>query len=171
MSETDVRLRELCAEEYPRLVGALRLSCGRDIFLAEELAQEALARLCRDWQSVQGGPSARAWLYRVAFNLARSYWRRHAVRRRVEARLRSDGIVTDHADAAADRGDVRHALAQLSQRERSVIVLRHFLELPVREAALALDSSEQAVRSLNHRALNKLRIALSDEPVTTEATP
>lgn len=170
MTGTSSELRDFCAAEYPRLVAALRLSCGGDGHLAEEFAQEALARLCRDWQRVRRGPSPRAWLYRVAFNLARSHWRRLAVRRRVEPRLVSDDDTADHAGAVVDRHDVRCALTRLSDRERTVIVLRHFLDLPVAETAVTLGASEQAVRNLNHRALRKLRAALSDEPANRGGT-
>lgn len=128
-----------------------------------------MARLCRDWQRVRSGPSPRAWLYRVAFDLARSHWRRMAVRRRVEPRLIDDDDTTDHAGTVADRQAVLAALASLSERERTVIVLRHLLDLPVAETATTIGASEQAVRNLNHRALRKLRAALSDEPATVEA--
>lgn len=164
MADARPELRELCAAEYPRLVGALRLSCGNDGHLAEDLAQEALARLCRDWQRVQRGTSPRAWLYRVAFNLAHSHWRRLAVRRRVESQIVVQGEAPDHADGVAARNDVRKALMALSVRERTVIVLRQFLEVPVAEAAVVLGVSEQAIRSLNHRALRRLRTVLSDMP-------
>lgn len=163
-------LRELCTTEYPRLVGALRLSCGHNGQVAEELAQEAMTRLCRDWDRVSGGPSPRAWLYRVAFNLASSHWRRLAVRRRVEARLHDDPAVTDHAGVAADRIDLWRALERLSSRERTVIVLRYFVDLPAWQTGQTLGVSEQAVRSLSHRAIRKLRAALSDEVVAAEVS-
>lgn len=41
-------LAAFCEREYPRLVGTLSLYCG-DVLLAEELAQEALARACSRW--------------------------------------------------------------------------------------------------------------------------
>lgn len=169
MGEWDPELHRLCAAEYPRLVGALRLRCGRDAYLAEELAQEALARLCRDWNRVARGPSPRAWLYRVAFNLAGSHWRRLAMRQRVEPTLIDANAVLDPSRAAAERMDLRDALDRLSRRERTVIVLRYFVDLPVAQAAQALGMSEQAVRSLSHRAIMKLRTALSDDILPTEA--
>lgn len=165
MGDEDERLRDFCSAEYPRLVGALRLSCGYDAGLAEEFAQEALARLCRDWARLSEDPRTRGWVYRVAFNLVRSHWRRQKVRRRVEARLVGEEAVTDHAGAVAIRDQVDRSLTRLSARERRVVVLRHFLDLPVNDTAIALGVSGQAVRSLDHRALRKLRLVLADEPV------
>lgn len=168
MTEHDSPLRELCHAEYPRLVGALRLACGQDAYLAEELAQEALTRLCRDWEQVSQGPSPRAWLYRVGLNLASSYWRRLAVRRRVEPRLVDTTQVVDHAGTTADRIDLQRALAQLSERERAAVVLRYFVDMPADQAAQVLGLSSQAVRNLSHRAIRKLRIIISTEILVGE---
>ena len=46
--------------------------------LAEELAQEALIRLCQHWPRVRRMERPGGWLTRVAMNLARSSWRRRA---------------------------------------------------------------------------------------------
>lgn len=165
MDATPGRLRDICYEEYPRLVGALRLACGGNAHLAEEYAQEALTRLCRDWQVVSIGPSPRAWLYKTGLNLVKSYWRRELVRRRVEPRLERDLAVPDHAEDAANRDIISRAMAELTHSERCVVVLRHFLQLSVSETAVVLSKSELAVRSLNHRAIGKLRIALYNSSV------
>jgi RNA polymerase sigma-70 factor (ECF subfamily) len=65
----------------PRLVGALALHCG-DRGTAEELAQEALARAWQRWTQVQQMQNPSAWIYRVAFNLATSWFRRRAAETR-----------------------------------------------------------------------------------------
>ena len=49
---------EFCRLEYPRLVNALALFCG-DIHLAEEVTQEAMARLYGNWKSGSGVVSPR----------------------------------------------------------------------------------------------------------------
>jgi DNA-directed RNA polymerase specialized sigma24 family protein len=62
---------EFCAQEFPRLVGALSLWCAdRDV--AEEIAQEALAHTYRDLKRVSDLDRPGAWTRRVAMNLARS---------------------------------------------------------------------------------------------------
>lgn len=160
-------LENFCREEYPQLVGSLRLVCSGDQHLAEDLAQEALTRLFRDWRKVASGPSPRSWLYKVALNLARSNWRRQKVRRRIEARLNLNLVEKDHAEDVADRDLVRRAMDVLLLRERTVIVLRQYRHLSVRETAAAMGVSEQAVRSLHHRAVGKLREALADETLET----
>ena len=73
-------LGAFCRAEWSRLVGALSLYTG-DADLAEELAQEAVARVCRHWRKVRKMDAPAAWLHRVARNLAHSHYRRARVAR------------------------------------------------------------------------------------------
>lgn len=78
-------LSAFCQREHPRLVGALSLYCG-DALLAQELAQEALVRVCQRWEQVHAKGSPQAWAHRVALNLAHSWYRRRSAERRALAR-------------------------------------------------------------------------------------
>lgn len=54
-----------CRREHPRLVGAVTLYLGdRDV--AEDIAQEALARACAAWGRVRRMRAPGAWVHRVA---------------------------------------------------------------------------------------------------------
>ena len=75
-----------CEALSRRLVGSLVLFCG-DRMVAEELAQEALARALERWAQVSVMMSPEAWVYRTAFNLARSAHRRRAAERRALKRM------------------------------------------------------------------------------------
>ena len=105
--EMDGELSAFCFEEWPKLVAVLSLYCG-DRDLAEDVAQEALLRVCVHWTTVVRADAPDRWLYRVAFNLAKSHWRRRKVARRIEARTRrSAASPVDDADAAdADSGAI-----------------------------------------------------------------
>ncbi len=145
-----------CAAQYPRLVGSLTLYLG-DRAVAEELAQEALLRAFRRWGRVERLDSPQAWVWRVAINLANSHFRRRLAEQRASERLRtcvepaSDD--RDHAGSLA----VRQAVAALPQRQRTALILRYYLDLPVEEAARRMDASPDAVRSLTKRAVAALR--------------
>jgi RNA polymerase sigma factor (sigma-70 family) len=152
-------LEEFCAAAYPRLVGALALHCG-DRHLAEDLAQEALIRACRDWRRVRTLQSPIGWAYRAGANLSTSQARRRsaehrALRRVVEQDSSRRGA--QDVDLALDVGD---ALARLSDGHRVVVLLRYQLGLTAVEAAQTLDSTPAAVRALTHRALVALRAHL-----------
>src|SRR6266540_950049 len=130
--EGDSELAEFCRLEWPRLVGSLTLYTGeRD--LAEDLAQEALIRACQHWAKVREAASRSAWVHRVAFNLAKSQFRRRATLRRVQ-RLEIVESSTREPDAALHLA-VRSAVAALPEPQRRALVLRYFSDLPVREVA------------------------------------
>ena len=55
---------------------------------------------------------------------------------------------------------VRAALARINPAERDVVMLRFLLGLSLQEVAEAIDKSVGAVKSLQHRGLRSLRVAL-----------
>ena len=156
-SGTDEALVAFCEAEHRNLVGLLTLATA-DAHVGEELAQEALARLCSHWPRVQRMANPRAWLRRVALNLAASRYRR----RRAEWRAnRRHGPVSDElpADTAVEVA-VREAVAGLPQRQRTVIGLRYFLGLSVVETADAMSCAPGTVKSLTSKAVGRLRAEL-----------
>lgn len=136
----------------------LGLYCG-DRDTAEDLAQEALARLCRHWDQFGTERDAERWLTRVAFNLAKSSIRTRLTRWRVVERhgreLTGDSERLDPANAVA----VRTAVARLPERERRVLILRYFADLPVAQTAELMRCPEGTVKTLTRQAIERLRKA------------
>lgn len=158
MDDGDARAA-FCVAEHPRLVGTLSLYCG-DRWLAEELAQETLARVCRDWARVGVMHAPGAWAHRVAINLANSWFRRRAAERRAHRRGRVDDV---HRDAdGADTAAVRAAVAGLPRRQRAAVVLRYYADLPAAEVAVLMGCAEGTVRALTHQGLAGMRLRLDD---------
>jgi len=146
-----------CRREHHRVVGMLGLYCG-DGDLAEELAQEAMARLWRHWSTFPTDLDAARWLTRVALNLAKSSFRSRASRGRILERyghslLQRESRPIDGAGAIA----VRAAVARLPERQRKVVILRYFCDLPVAEVADVLGCPEGTVKSLTSQAVAGLR--------------
>ena len=149
-------LSEFYSAEYPRLVGVLTLYCG-DGELANDLAQEAMARACRDWSKVSGLDSPQAWVYRVGMNLAHSWFRRSFTGRRAMASAQGEPTAGD--DDVTTRLAVRAEIVRLPRRQRAALVLRYFVDLPVAEVAVLMRCSEGTVRALTSQALSGLRTA------------
>lgn len=159
---TDVEA--FCRHEYPRIVGILTLYC-RDQAVAEELTQEALARAWSRWDKVAKLDNPEAWLYRVAINLANDLLRRRLAERRARARM--EHPQRHPPQPSADAVAVRDALASLGRRQRTVIVLHHFLDLSLPEVADMMDAPLSTVKSLARRGRLRLR-ELLDESSTQE---
>jgi RNA polymerase sigma factor (sigma-70 family) len=58
--------------------------------------------------------------------------------------------------------DVRFALAELPPRQRAVVVLRYYEDLPESQIADVLGISQGTVKSQAHKAMRNLRILLPD---------
>ena len=145
-----------CNAQSSRLQGMLTLYCGSPE-IAEELAQEVLARVCLNWRKVKRMPRPEAWTYRVAINLTNSYFRRRAAERRAGARLEArpqhSRLPKDEAGAIA----IRLAIARLPRRQRTALVLRFYSDLSVANVAELMDCPEGTVKSLTRRAIAALR--------------
>lgn len=147
------------ADVLPRLVRALTVHTG-DRSVAEELSQEAMARTLANWQNVALMDHPAGWVHRVAFNLAASRWRRLGALRRAEARLQPPSAAVPLF--AAETIALRDAIADLSRREREVIVLRYYAGFDVGQTAGALGIASSTVTTLTSRALAKLRTEFDD---------
>lgn len=139
---------------WPRLRWSAYLLCG-DHQLAEDLAQTALVRTYARWGSVRRA-DAMAYTRRVLVNLNIDRLRR---KRPVELGELHPDVVTsaDRTPGSDDRDEVVRLLATLTERERSVVVLRHYFDLAEADVASELGISAGTVKSTLSRALAKLR--------------
>lgn len=132
--------------------------------LAEDLAQEAFVRVARRIGGLRNDDSVRWYLRRTVINLANSHLRR----RRVE---RSHLPTLAGSTAAASFGSVdvvttqavREAIAQLSAKQRAVVVLRYYQDLSDQQIASVLGCPVGSVKSALHRATAILREQLGQE--------
>lgn len=160
----DDELAAFCRREHRRLVAALDLVCG-SLPLAEDLAQETFARVCKDWDRIRAMESPTGYAHRIGLNLARSSFRRRVIERRVGARL-GNGETWHDPDVAGALA-VRAALQGLREEQRRVLVLRYFLGYSVAETAQVLAMPAGSVKTHAARGLAALRDRLGAS-VTTE---
>lgn len=166
----DDELGEFCRREQLRLIGLLSLYVG-DRVIAEELSQDAFVRVCQHWERVRGMANRRAWLNRVALNLASSWFRRRAAERRARAKreVRSPPPVqTDESERVIAADQIRRAVSSLPDRQRTALILRFYEDMSVAEAAAFMGCAEGTVRALTHQAKNNL--TQRDGPLLAEGT-
>ena len=153
---------------YPALVRSLRARVG-DADLAEDIAQEAFVRL------LDHGPrDPRAWLFTVAANLVRDHARR--LRGQERGRLAivrgaADAVAPDGPDAAVVRAEevaeVRLALARLTERDRTLLMLHHG-GFSYAEVAARLGVAASSVGPLVTRAQRRFARAYASTATNTE---
>jgi len=136
--------------------------------IAEELVQEAFARVWASPHTPQAEPDFRRWLYRAITNLARDYHRR----RLLEATIRfwappAVDPLDEVVHRAQDRALLR-ALLAAPFADRQAIYLHYFDGLSFAEVGEVVGASEAAARVRVHRALKRLRGRLGPESIARE---
>lgn len=131
-----------------------------DLAEAEDLVQETLIKVAKRWPKVSRMDHPVAYARRILVNLALDGSPR---RLRQRAELSEAQPREPPAPAAAPldtHDDLYTALAELPPRQRAVLVLRYFLDLPEAEVASALRCSLGTVKSTASRGLARLEQTL-----------
>ena len=130
---------------------------------AADLAQEVMERAYARWDDLGAADQNPAgWVRTVAVNLSRSRWRR--VRRFASLKPRLAGPST--VGQVASDPDLARALQGLADRQRQVIALRYWADLPLRECAAEMGISLGSVKQHLARAHRNLASIL--DPSTVE---
>ncbi|HVQ89855.1 MAG TPA: SigE family RNA polymerase sigma factor [Mycobacteriales bacterium] len=127
---------------------------------AEDLVQQVLVDLYAHWSKATRATTLDAYVRRMVVHA----WLRET-RRPWFRRVRTYPELIDGAHTGPDVGlrlDLMGALAQLTPRQRAVLVLRFWDGLPIAETAAVLRCSEGTVKSQTSRSLAALRRLLPD---------
>jgi RNA polymerase sigma-70 factor (ECF subfamily) len=177
---SEAMAQEIAAEEFSSVVARHRpqiyrflLSSTRDVDLAETLTQDCFLKAHRNWASFRGESSAMTWLMRIAINLQKDHWRN----RRLQFWRKTQAYAVDLDEAsewlpsgersveqqllARERvAQVGKAVERLSERQRTVFLLRYVEEQELSEIARATGLNEGTVKAHLSRALAKVRAEL-----------
>ncbi len=148
-------------ERFHRDILAYLYGLVREQQWAQDLTQETFLRVLRARASLPEVTNPRAWLYRVATNVALNALKR---RRRfawlpIRASDRQPGPVPDFADDIGERSALEEALASLPPGYRAALLLNKRDGLSTAEVAQVLGLSEAAARKRIYRAMEMLRQA------------
>jgi len=171
---------EIAADQFSAVVTTHRprifrflLSSTRDADLAETLTQDCFLKAHRNWASFRGESSAMTWLMRIAINLQKDHWRNRKMQ--FWRQTQSHAVDLDEAsewlpseDRSAEQmmlarervGQVAKAVEGLSERQRTVFLLRYVEELELSEIARATGLNEGTVKAHLSRALARVRADL-----------
>ncbi len=168
MTSARERFDTLVAEHGATVVGVCR-AILRDEHLGQDAAQDALLRAWERLRDGVGAPTApAAWLRRIALTSALDLRRRRSLRdddaRHVRAPSPVESSVESpavHAEFAELRARLDRALETLSDRERTVFVLRHDGGLTLAEIADTLGVATPTAKTQFARACVRLQAALA----------
>ena len=149
------------------------LASLRDPDMAETLTQDCLLKAHRNWSSFRGESSVLTWLLRIAINLQKDHWRNR--RMQFWKLTSSNSVDADEASGwlpseasspeqqVVAKDQVRlvwKAVKALSERQRTVFVLRHVEEMDISEIASTIGLSEGTVKAHLSRAMVRVRAEL-----------
>jgi RNA polymerase sigma-70 factor (ECF subfamily) len=168
MAGDQVALAALVTRHHAPLLGYLYRLVG-DRHLCEDLVQETLLHVLRQ-RTYQSARPFKPWLYAIATNLARDYFKSAAARTSgreggsEEALLQlydDEPSPEEHALAAEQGSEVRAALAQLREEYRVVLVLRFYQGFSLQEIAETLHIPLGTVKSRLSVGVHRLRAILT----------
>ncbi len=129
---------------------------------AEDCLQDTFLRAFKAFPRLKPDSNARAWLYKIATNTARTF----AVRRRRTA-MRQQPLAPQQPALAPSVGEqvaqrellarVRAAVDTLPHKQRAALLMRKYQALSYAEIAAALGGNEAAARANVSQAVRKLR--------------
>lgn len=157
--EVDEEFARYVRARQHRLLRAAYLVCG-DAHLAEDLLQGALTKVAARWDRLRH-ENPDAYVRRILYRDAVSSWRR--TRRESLSSLPLIEVpVHDRSEQTGQRVDLERALAELTPKQRAMVVLRFFEDRSEAETAEVLGVSVGTVKSQTHAALGRLRTLLPD---------
>jgi RNA polymerase sigma-70 factor (ECF subfamily) len=177
---TTVTAKDLAEQEFADVVASHRsqifrflLASTRDVELAETLTQECFLKAHRNWARFRGESSPMTWLMRIAINLEKDHWRNR--RLQFWRKTQTNAVDLDEASEwlpSGERSAEQQMLAReqvarvwkivdgLSERQKSVFLLRYVEDLELTEIARATGLSEGTVKAHLSRAVGKVRAEL-----------
>ena len=133
----------------------------RDIDLAEDATQQALLAAWQDLPRLRDPGRFEAWSYRLLVHACYAEGRKD---RRWAPNLRilpaDEPIAREDLSSVIDRDQLERGFRRLSVEHRAVVVLYHYLDMPLDEIARILEIPTGTAHSRLHHAMRALRAAL-----------
>jgi RNA polymerase sigma-70 factor (ECF subfamily) len=151
---------ELAGAAISRLDGAAWLIL-RDAEQAKDAVQNTLVRAWRDLPTLRDPDRFDAWLHRLLVRACIDETRRLRRHRMTVDLTTIDAPAPERVESSvADRDQLERGFLRLDPEMRAVIVLHHYLDLPLPAVATTLGIPLGTAKSRLHRALHLLRAAL-----------
>jgi len=160
----------LVERHYSALMGYLYRMTGGNRMLSEDMAQETFLRVMQGIASYQFPRPFKPWLYAIATNLARNFFKQADTRHTISAQdstfeQTDDPFISPEVSVLAydESQQVIHALKSLPAHQREVVILRYYQELSLAEIAEILNIPVGTVKSRLSLGLRKLREVMEQQ--------
>ena len=135
-----------------------------DVAAAEDVAQDAFAKMFDAWNSIDDLERVDAYLKSTVVNLVRGGQRKQQVAdNNLTPHLTVVPSAEDDAVGQIGRERVLAAVADLPLRQRACVVMRHWMRMTETEIASVLELSVGSVRTHIKRGTTTLKSTLGDQ--------
>lgn len=149
-------------DEYYQQIYLFMRRFGHDSQISEDLTQESFFNAWHHIAQLRDGKALESWLYRIAANVSRLYWRKHKHKEVVGIEIVD--VPDDRTGAGYDSvsryeqfEELQIAVGRLPIKLRETIILHYMQQLTIAKAAEALGVKEGTFKSRLNRALKALR--------------
>jgi RNA polymerase sigma-70 factor (ECF subfamily) len=145
----------------PLVEPGYRLACAmlHDPQAAHDVLQDASLTAWRKFGRLRDHDRLRSWFLGIVANECRNARRRKWVAG-VNLGLPTWLSVRSEDERVVDGADVRRALARLPHRDRVMVALFFYLDLPLEEVAVTVGASVAATRARLYRSVRRMRADL-----------
>jgi RNA polymerase sigma factor (sigma-70 family) len=132
----------------------------RDVDLAEDATQQALLSVWQNLPQLRDPARFDAWSYRILVRACHVEGRKQRAWAPNLRLLPEDEPAADDLSSIVDRNQLESGFRRLSLDHRTVVVLHHYLDLPLDRVAEILGIPVGTAHSRLHHAMRQLRAAL-----------
>lgn len=167
MNQTELAKRAIAGDEdsFTLLIEQRRESVYRMAYTyvrnkedALEIVQEAVYRAFISVHKLKQPQYFNTWLTRIAVNCALDYIRKSKKVVYMDKEHEGSYTQAERDDAL----DLLEALEQLDEKSKTVLMLRYFEDLTIKEVAEVLNTPISSVKSIIYRGLEKLKVNLGE---------
>lgn len=138
-----------------------------DESVVEDLTEEVFFKAWKNIKKYKKGKFPfSSWLFKIAHNLVVDYYRKYQ---------RDDELDENFVDSSTHSNPeeevnikltqikLRKVIKRLPEKYKQIVVLKYINDLNNKEISIVMGKSEPAVRTLQFRALNKLKVMLNED--------
>jgi RNA polymerase sigma-70 factor (ECF subfamily) len=139
-------------DKYYRLAYAYVHNAGDALDIVQEGAYKAM----KNFSSLKSQKYATTWIYRIMINEALQFIKK----RSMETASLEDTEITSYDNY--DEFDLKKEIEKLNPVDKSIIVLRFFEDMKLKQIAQIMNMKEETVKTHLYRTIERLRISLKE---------
>ncbi len=135
--------------------------------IAEDLTEDTFLKVWQNLKKYKKGKNPfSSWVFKIAHNLVVDYYRQNKTTEMIEETIVDTKLESNphyQADLKLTQIRLRKVIRRLPDNYQEIIILKYINELDNKEIAHAVGKSEGAVRTIQFRALDRLKSLLSED--------